>query len=42
MPRYRFAQAAEEDVERILDYTLESLGVDQANQYIDGQKSERN
>jgi len=36
MPSYRFARAAEEDVDGIVDYTLEKWGVDQANQYIDG------
>ena len=35
MPSYRFARAAEEDVDGIVDYTLEKWGVDQANQYID-------
>jgi toxin ParE1/3/4 len=36
MPGYRFARAAEDDLEGIVDYTLQRWGVDQANQYLDG------
>jgi toxin ParE1/3/4 len=36
MPGYRFAWAAEEDLEGIVDYTLQRWGVDQASQYLDG------
>ncbi len=36
MPSYNFAEAAESDVESIVDYTLETWDADQAGKYIDG------
>jgi len=36
MPSYSFAEAAESDLNSILDYTLQKWGADQAEKYIDG------
>jgi len=36
MASFSFAEKAEADLVRIIDYTLDSWGVDQANTYIDG------
>jgi len=36
MAKYKFSIAAEEDLESIVDYTLQNWGIDQANQYLDG------
>ncbi len=36
MPRYEFAESAEEDLREIVTFTLESWGARQATLYIDG------
>tara|TARA_B110000114_G_C14942054_1_gene336795 strand:+ start:422 stop:718 length:297 start_codon:yes stop_codon:yes gene_type:complete len=36
MPSYKFTQAAENDANGILDYTLQKWGVIQASKYLDG------
>ena len=36
MPSYNFTETAERDVEKIIDYTLETWGADQTGKYIDG------
>jgi toxin ParE1/3/4 len=36
MPNYNFTEAAESDVDGILDYTLQKWGVNQAEKYLDG------
>ncbi|MCB1812009.1 MAG: type II toxin-antitoxin system RelE/ParE family toxin [Candidatus Competibacteraceae bacterium] len=36
MPEYRFTPEAENDLQQIIDYTLEQWGKAQARDYVDG------
>ncbi len=36
MPEYRFTPEANEDLQGVIDYTIEHWGKEQAHKYIDG------